>query len=93
MATINVYAANPTASDITVDAHTVKAGQVTKLALDNTTTDAETLIADGVVLASADKSTTTNANTQLVEKGATLLLALARAVASAGSDAFGQAGL
>lgn len=93
MATINVYAANPTGSDVTVDAHTVKAGQVVKLALDNTTTDAETLIADGIVLASADKSTTVDANVQLAEKGATLLLAMVRAVESAGADTFGQAGL
>lgn len=93
MATIQTYIANPTAADITVNSQTAKAGQVVKLGLDNTTADAEGFIAAGAVIASATKTTTTDANVQLVEKGAHLLEAMVRAVASAGADTFGQAGL
>jgi len=95
MATVNIYAANPTLSDITQDTYTVKAGQVTKLAVDDVAhaTAVEDLVKAGCAVASADFSTTIHSNTELAEMGAHLLESMIRAVESAGADAHGQAGL
>ena len=93
MATHNFYIANPTASDVTVDSITVKAGQVAKANLSDATTDLYGFVDAGCAVASADATTTVDSNTQLAEKGAHLLESMIRAVESAGADTHGQAGL
>lgn len=93
MATMNFYVSNPTSDDVTVDALTAPAGHVVELAIDPTGTDLAGFIEAGCCVASAAVTTTVDANVQLVEKGAHLLESLVRAVVSAGTDTFAQAGL
>ena len=89
----NYYLANPTSADITAGSLTIKAGKVLLDTTDAVAADLQTALDAGCTIASATKSTTLDANTQLVEKGSRLLLGMVRAVASAGSDSHGQAGL
>lgn len=100
MATNSVLVANPTPADITVNAQTAKAGKVTTLTITDTLTDLDNFVAQGCVVAPASLTNGTgNVNdvldnsTSLVEKGASLLYRMIRAVQSAGADTHGQAGL
>lgn len=57
MANVHLQVANPTSSDVTVNAQVAKARRVTVLTIDDTTTDAYGFLAAGCALTSTDGST------------------------------------
>lgn len=57
MATIHLQIVNPNTSGVTVNGQTAKANAITKLSIDNTTTDAYGFLAAGCALTSDDGST------------------------------------
>lgn len=69
MASVNILVANPTASDVTVNAKTAKARTVTQLALDDTTTECEQFLAAKCALVSVSAQADMSAR-----EGATFLL-------------------
>lgn len=52
MATVQIFVANPTTADVTINAKVAKKGTVTQLGLDDTTTEAEQFLAAKCALVS-----------------------------------------
>lgn len=57
MATVVLQVANPTDTDVTVNAHVAKANRLTNLSIDNTTSDVYGFLASGCAVSSTTGST------------------------------------